>query len=280
MNVIEDIKNLTETTLVSYMDQLPTNAEFRLAAKDAITRKGNRYRPLVTATTYSMLGGDYNKVISTGAGLEALHIMSLVADDLPVYDDSALRKGEPAIHIKYGPVATMGALFHLFSLGNHLITLNAHEHAANIRNISSIVYGSINEMILGQELDIKRPRVTAEVCEATRRKNIVYLPACVLPALLLKKDELVPKLDSIGRDISYGHQLIDDLSDVMCNEEQTGKPVGQDEDTLVIRYGVEAAKNELKEVRDRAIAHIRSIKSGTQLEQIIQKILNPPFLTN
>ena len=59
---------------------------------------GKRLRPLLTVATARLFGLDEERAIRAGAAIEAIHVYSLIHDDLPCMDDDDLRRGKPTVH--------------------------------------------------------------------------------------------------------------------------------------------------------------------------------------
>src|SRR5262245_60006958 len=59
---------------------------------------GKRIRPLLTVATGRLFGLSEERVIRAGAAIEAIHVYSLIHDDLPCMDDDDLRRGKPTVH--------------------------------------------------------------------------------------------------------------------------------------------------------------------------------------
>ena len=43
----------------------------------------------------------YNELIAVGSAIEAIHTYSLIHDDLPAMDNSPIRRGKAANHVKF-----------------------------------------------------------------------------------------------------------------------------------------------------------------------------------
>merc|ERR1719201_3270548 len=63
---------------------------------------GKRIRPMLCLATCEMFGGSMEVASPTAVGLEMIHTMSLIHDDLPAMDDDDLRRGKPTNHVLYG----------------------------------------------------------------------------------------------------------------------------------------------------------------------------------
>src|ERR1700760_350081 len=83
----------------------------RLAAamQAALFPKGARVRPRLCHAVASACGDDEPSATdAAGAAIELLHCASLVHDDLPCFDDAALRRGRPSVHAAFGePLAVL-----------------------------------------------------------------------------------------------------------------------------------------------------------------------------
>ena len=81
---------------------------------------GKRLRPFLMVETARMLGCESGPVWQVAAGLECLHVYSLIHDDLPCMDDDDLRRGKPTVHKKYDEAVAVlagdGLLTHAFGL--------------------------------------------------------------------------------------------------------------------------------------------------------------------
>ncbi len=59
---------------------------------------GKRLRPFLTIETAVLLGHEAAAAVEAAAAIEMVHCYSLIHDDLPAMDDSALRRGRPTVH--------------------------------------------------------------------------------------------------------------------------------------------------------------------------------------
>src|SRR6056297_4105556 len=80
------------------------------AALDYATAPGGaRIRPTILLSVAMACGDDRPGLASAAAAaLELMHCASLVHDDLPCFDDAAIRRGKPSVHRAYGePLAVL-----------------------------------------------------------------------------------------------------------------------------------------------------------------------------
>jgi len=82
---------------------VPDDARARIfeAMRYATIGGGKRVRPLLLTATAELFGVSRESAIRAGAAIEAIHVYSLIHDDLPCMDDDALRHGKPTLHIAY-----------------------------------------------------------------------------------------------------------------------------------------------------------------------------------
>ena len=63
---------------------------------------GKRLRPLLTMAAARLFAIDRERALRVGCAIEAIHVYSLIHDDLPCMDDADLRRGKPSVHKAYG----------------------------------------------------------------------------------------------------------------------------------------------------------------------------------
>ena len=79
------------------------------ALRYAVFPGGARIRPRLTVAVAHACGNQNpTAAIASASAIELLHCASLVHDDLPCFDDSPLRRGQPSVHAAYGaPIAVL-----------------------------------------------------------------------------------------------------------------------------------------------------------------------------
>src|SRR5689334_13163621 len=63
---------------------------------------GKRLRPLLTVAASRLFAIDRSRALRVGCAIEAIHVYSLIHDDLPCMDDADLRRGKATIHRAFG----------------------------------------------------------------------------------------------------------------------------------------------------------------------------------
>jgi geranylgeranyl diphosphate synthase, type II len=118
-----------------------------------MTRKGKLLRPLLTLLSCEVAGGDPKHIVPLAAAVELVHCSSIILDDLPCMDNSAIRRGQASLHTEFGePVAVLASV-HLLS---RAFNIAAGTEKAIGRNAVAILSDAISckGMIHGQLIDL------------------------------------------------------------------------------------------------------------------------------
>jgi farnesyl diphosphate synthase len=75
---------------------------------------GKRLRPLLTVATGRLFGIAEDRSVRAGTAIEAIHVYSLIHDDLPCMDDDDMRRGKPTVHRAFDEATAVlaGDCFH------------------------------------------------------------------------------------------------------------------------------------------------------------------------
>lgn len=234
---------------------------------------GKRVRPVFAWWGWRAAGGPASGAAAATAlravsALELVHSCALLHDD--VMDGSALRRGNPTLHVAYarqhraagwsgdpdhygtslavlaGDIALVWADDMLTeALADPATRARVHEPWQALRT----------EMMAGQFLDL-RAQAHSDASEATalqvdRFKTAAYSverPLHFGATLAGGDPEVVRALRGYGADIGTVYQLRDDLLGVYGDPDQTGKPVGDDlregKRTLLLAAGLRLAREQ------------------------------------
>lgn len=106
-----------EQAISAEIDRFPE--EVRAVAGEFCMR-GKRVRPLLVGAFAHGYGAHAGAWIGLGAAVEFFHKASLIQDDLPCMDDSAVRSGKPTVHTVFTPahalLASDAMIGHAFRL--------------------------------------------------------------------------------------------------------------------------------------------------------------------
>ncbi|HVF37013.1 MAG TPA: farnesyl diphosphate synthase [Sphingomicrobium sp.] len=230
---------------------------------------GKRLRPLLTVATGRLFGIDEDRTLRAGTAIEAIHVYSLIHDDLPCMDDDDLRRGKPTVHRAFGEATAVlaGDCFHdlAFEL---LADPETHEdpfiRAELVLEMAraSGPYG----MAGGQMLDLAAEGQPLDIGAITRLQQLktgaliefAVEAACVMGRLA---PEARTPYRGYARDIGLAFQIADDLLDHSGSEDAAGKRLGKDaragKATFVSLLGEDRARRQCAMLVDQAIEHLQ-----------------------
>src|SRR4051812_20356438 len=91
------------------------------AMRHAAIGGGKRLRPLLTIASSRLFAIDPVRALRVGCAIEAIHVYSLIHDDLPCMDDADLRRGKGPRHKAVGGAEAGVARDHLHALALDLL---------------------------------------------------------------------------------------------------------------------------------------------------------------
>ena len=91
-------------------------------------------------------------------------------------------------------------------------------------------------------------------------------------------NEKVNLLEKVGSNVGIAFQIQDDILDIVSTQEELGKPIGSDikngKSTYVSLYGMEAAKDKVKELSEEAMDILKDIDaSDSFLEELFNYLI-------
>ena len=252
-------------------------ADLYRAMRHAAIGGGKRLRPLLVFATAGLFGVDRDCTARTATAIEAIHVYSLIHDDLPAMDDDALRRGKPTAHTIYGEAAAILAGDCLHALAFEWLADPATHADPHIRAelVAEVARASgPNGMAGGQMMDLEAEKSRFDLNTVTRLQAMKTgaLIACSVEAgAILGR---VPPdgrtaLRGYARDIGLAFQIADDLLDVEGDEAKAGKKLRKDDgagkETFVSLLGVDRAKAQARMLVDQAIDHLRGFGPDADL---------------
>jgi geranylgeranyl diphosphate synthase type II len=99
LDKLPHIEKALDESLVSHE---PETAKIIESMKYSLMAGGKRIRPVLCLAACEMFSGDgsYEAAMPSAVGLEMIHTMSLIHDDLPAMDNDDLRRGKPTNHVR------------------------------------------------------------------------------------------------------------------------------------------------------------------------------------
>ena len=271
-------------------DETGLDKKIREAMNYSVNAGGKRVRPMLMLEVYKLCGGDDCQVVYPFmAALECIHSYSLVHDDLPAMDNDEYRRGRKTTHIVYGEdmgiLAGDALLNYAFETACRAFEEES-EHALRIGKALKILAdkAGIYGMIGGQVVDVQESgkAVSGEVLDFIYRlKTSALIEASMMAGAVLAGAEegQVSRMEQIAGKIGLAFQIQDDILDVTSTQEELGKPVLSDEKnqktTYVTLEGLEKAKQDVKEISDRAAGRLAGLPGKNEfLYDIIEMLVN------
>lgn len=206
------------------------------AVKDLVNGGGKRLRPLMMFVSASF--GDYNKekLLDLGAGLEILHMASLIHDD--IIDDANLRRGNITAQSKFGK--NTAVFIGDFLLSRTFGIFSTHLNSDMLKKMNKIVRliceGEIEQAEKKFDFNINK----RDYLKRIRRKTALFFGfATFLGAYISNiKGKKLNTLYKLGLEIGMAFQIQDDILDFTGKESETGKKLGRDLKSGVITLPV------------------------------------------
>ncbi|MDR6222776.1 polyprenyl synthetase family protein [Methanococcoides alaskense] len=192
---------------------------------------GKRLRPAVLMLSTEAVGGDPMSVIPAAVALELVHNFTLVHDDIMDNDD--VRRGMPAVHVKWGSEGAILAGDTLYSKAFEILSVMEKDPGSILKCVA-LLSKTCTEICEGQWLDIdfeKRDIVSEEeYLEMVEKKtSVLYGAAAKVGALLGgASDEVADAMYEFGRLVGISFQIQDDVIDMVTPEDILGKVRGSD----------------------------------------------------
>jgi farnesyl diphosphate synthase len=243
-------------------------AELFKAIRHAAIGGGKRLRPLLLVATAEMHGADRTQALRAALAIEAIHVYSLIHDDLPCMDDDDLRHGKPTVHKAFGEAAAVLAGDALQSFAFEVVADPATSGdpftRAELVQVLAAASGA-GGMAGGQMMDLAGEGQALDVHAITRLQQLktgALLGAAVEMGAVLAKisPEARTHLKGYARDIGLAFQIADDLIDHAGDAAKAGKAVGKDaaagKQTFVAMVGADRAREQAAMLVEQAIAHL------------------------
>ncbi|SMQ74392.1 farnesyl-diphosphate synthase [Altererythrobacter xiamenensis] len=251
---------------------VPQDSRARLveAMRYAAIGGGKRVRPLLLVSTAELFGVDRDAALRAACAVEAIHVYSLIHDDLPCMDDDDLRRGKPTVHKEFDEATAVLAGDSLHALAFEILSEQATSTDPFIRSELIATLGSasgMNGMAGGQMMDMMSEEEDYDLHTITRLQQLktgALLAASVEMGAILGRvpPEGRVHLRNYARDIGLAFQIADDLLDYEGDEEKAGKALRKDEEqgkaTFVSLMGVDKAREQARALVEQAIGHLAS----------------------
>jgi farnesyl diphosphate synthase len=225
---------------------------------------------LLTVAASRLFAIDEERAVRVGAAIEAVHVYSLIHDDLPAMDDDDLRRGKPTVHKAYDEATAIlaGDCFHDLAFE----ILSDPETCPDPSARADLVLGLANASGLsgmggGQMLDLAAEGQSLDLPAITRLQQLktgALIEFSVDAACILARLPVESRTPYRGyaRNVGLAFQIADDLIDHSGDEAAAGKRVGKDagagKATFVSLLGEGRARQQAQMLVDQAIEHLSS----------------------
>ena len=246
------------------------------AMRHATIGGGKRLRPLLVFATARLFEVSRDAAGRVATALEAIHVYSLIHDDLPAMDDDDLRHGKPTVHKVFDEATAILAGDCLHALAFEVLADPATHADPFVRAelIADLARASgPSGMAGGQAMDLAADGAHFDLGTVTRLQQMktgALIGAAVEAGAILGR--VVPEgrvhLRGYAHDLGLAFQIVDDLMDVEGDEKLAGKKLRKDgeqgKETFVSLLGIERARQQSRLLVDQAIDHLRSY--GTEAD--------------
>jgi geranylgeranyl diphosphate synthase type II len=246
---------------------LPTKGKLARAMRYSVFAGGKRFRPILCLAVAKALGKPAGRVLPFACAVEMIHTFTLIHDDLPAMDNSALRRGKPSCHKVYGEALAILAGDALNTLAFAIIA----DQAAALKELARAAL----TVVAGQVADINAParQITLKQLQAIHRwKTGALLKACVRGSALISgaTPRQVAAFTAYAEHLGLAFQIADDILDVTATAKQLGKPVKADSKKgFPFVVGLARSRALATAERDKAVRALKIFgRRGQQLAEL------------
>ena len=249
---------------------LPDDPRRRLieAMRYAAIGGGKRLRPLLLVATAEMHAVDRAAAVRVATAIEAIHIYSLIHDDLPCMDDDALRHGKPTVHRAFDEATAVlaGDSLHAMAFeiladpatsGDPFVRIELCHALATASGASGMAGGQMMDMVAENEV-FDLPTVT----RLQALKTGALLAAAVDMGAILGRVPVEGRqhLRGFARNLGLAFQIVDDILDAEGDESVAGKALRKDADagkqTFLSLLGLDRAREQATMLVNQAIGQL------------------------
>lgn len=277
-DIARDVDRLFDTLLPVPDDQ---RAPLFHAMRHASIGGGKRLRPLLVVASCALFNVDRAAALRVGCAVEAIHVYSLIHDDLPCMDDDDMRRGKPTVHKAFDEAIAVLAGDSLHALAFELVVDEAvnTDPFVRIELAEGLARASgPSGMAGGQMMDIAAETQTFDLNGVTRLQQ---MKTGALIAFSVEAGAIMGRVPPEGRsalrgyarDVGLAFQIADDLLDEEGDEELAGKALHKDaaagKATFLSLLGVDRARAQAQMLVDQAISHLNSFGPEADLLRAI-----------
>jgi geranylgeranyl diphosphate synthase, type II len=210
----------------------PMTSGLEEAMRYSLLSGGKRVRPVLALATARVLGVDHRRVLPLAAGIELIHTLSLIHDDLPAMDDDDVRRGRPTNHRVFGEGIAILAGDALFAEAFRLLACDLAAPPERVVAVIGVLARALgtNGMAGGQYIDLAGTATEPErLVHLQRLKTGALIDATVCCVALVADapdPAVAAALARYAAELGLLFQLTDDILDATTGT--SGRPPGSD----------------------------------------------------
>nr|WP_093664713.1 farnesyl diphosphate synthase [Sphingomonas gellani] len=260
-------------------------ADLYRAMRHATIGGGKRLRPVLVFATAALFNVDRDSTARVATAIEAIHVYSLIHDDLPAMDDDDMRRGKPTVHKAFDEATAVLAGDCLHALAFEVLADPATHADPFVR--AELVLDLARAagpagMAGGQMMDLAADRGGFDLATVTR---LQALKTGALIAASVEAGAILGRLPAEGRtglrgyahDLGLAFQIADDLLDAEGDEAVAGKRLRKDgeqgKETFLTLLGVDRAREQCRMLVEQAIAHLHAFGTEADLLRAIARFV-------
>jgi farnesyl diphosphate synthase len=238
------------------------------AMRHAAIGGGKRLRPLLTVAASRLFAIERRGALRVGCAIEAVHVYSLIHDDLPCMDNADLRRGKATVHKAFGEAEAVLAGDSLHALAFEILAdpqTNSDPWVRCELVLELARAAGPNGMAGGQMMDLVAEGAELDLAAITRLQQLktgALIEYSVEAASIMAKLPVEARRPYRGyaRNIGLAFQIADDLIDHSGDEAAAGKRTGRDASagkaTFVSLLGEGRARQQAGLLVEQAIEHL------------------------
>ena len=260
-----EVDDLFQDLLVGHSDG---RDQLYAAMRHAAIGGGKRLRPLLAVATAQLFGIDRRRAVRTGAAIEAIHVYSLIHDDLPCMDNDDIRRGKPTVHRAFSEAAAVLAGDSLHAIAFEILADPETSEDPFVRSdlvLELARAAGPNGMAGGQMMDLAAEGQDLDLPAITRLQQLktgaLIEYAVEAPCIMARLPaEARTPYHGYARNIGLAFQIADDLIDHAGDDEAAGKRTQKDaaagKATFVSLLGADRAEQQARLLVTQAIEHL------------------------
>ena len=260
-----EVDDLFQDLLIGHSDG---RDQLYAAMRHAAIGGGKRLRPLLAVATAQLFGIDRQRALRTGAAIEAIHVYSLIHDDLPCMDNDDIRRGKPTVHRAFSEAAAVLAGDSLHAIAFEILADPETSEDPFVRSdlvLELARAAGPNGMAGGQMMDLAAEGRDLDLPAITRLQQLktgaLIEYAVEAPCIMARLPaEARTPYRGYARNIGLAFQIADDLIDHTGDDEAAGKRTHKDAEagkaTFVSLLGADRAQQQARLLVTQAIEHL------------------------